>query len=120
MVQGPADVLRRGPLRQIHLVGLQLCGDQFRGQMNFKFRLSVFHGFCHEGHSLFWHRALSGPLLMLSSLYADPAEMSTANVTKFARQMSSSSTTGQWSLPSTSLQMSAFLILSFSRSETIK
>ena len=57
---------------------------------------------------------------MSSSLYADSAEMSTANVTKFARQMSSSSTTGQWSLPSTSLQMSAFWILSFSRSETIK
>ena len=33
---------------------------------------------------------------------------------------SSSSTTGQWSLPVTSLQMSALLILSFSRSETIK
>ena len=120
MVQGPADVLRRGPLRQIHLVGLQLRGDQLRGQMNFKFLPAVFHGFCHGGHSLSWHRALSGPLLMSSSLYADPAEMSTANVTKFARQMSSSSTTGQWSLPSTSLQMSAFLILSFSRSETIK
>ena len=33
---------------------------------------------------------------------------------------SSSSITGQWSLPSTSLQMSAFRIFSFSRSETRK
>lgn len=46
---------------------------------------------------------ITGPNLFRSRLYS-----------------SSSSTTGQWSLPRTSLQMSAFLILSFSRSDTMK
>ena len=48
--------------------------------------------------------------------------MWTAGASLFRRRLysSSSSTTGQWSLPITSLQMSAFLILSFSRSDTMK
>ena len=46
---------------------------------------------------------ITGPGLFRSRLYS-----------------SSSNTTGQWSLPITSLQMSAFLILSFSRSDTMK
>ena len=46
---------------------------------------------------------ITGPGLFRSRLYS-----------------SSSNTTGQWSLPITSLQMSACLIVSFSRSDTMK
>ena len=112
VVQGPADVLRRGPPGQVHLVGLQLRCDQLRGKMDFKFRLPIFHGFCHSSHSL--------SRLLMMRVRRDRVGLFLMRRFSHMDQMSRSSTTGQWSLPVTSFQMSAFLILSFSRSETMK
>ena len=47
MVQRIADVLRHGPLGQVHMIGLHLGCNLLRGQVNLKRFGAVLHSFCH-------------------------------------------------------------------------
>ena len=51
MIQSPADVLCRCPLRKFHPIGFQLCCNQLLRQVDLKFFCSAFHRFNHHDDS---------------------------------------------------------------------